>query len=184
MLESAEPFQVAFDKFDIEEPSYLEYFGADYCPSNFDEWDKARAFMKFLPMMRQSFFFNLNSCIHTCCLSSLLKIHTELKLVIRDSDHVISTMGKDMKLKYEKYWGNFMNMNGLIYFGVILDPCFKMRFFEYILPQMYSDQPELAESLITKVKTNLVKMFNWYASAHDHQNRNRSSSSGSSGLSI
>jgi hypothetical protein len=75
-------------------------------------------------------------------------------------------------------------MNGLIYFGVILDPCFKMRFFEYILPQMYSDQPELAESLITKVKTNLVKMFNWYASAHDHQNRNRSTCSGSPGLSF
>jgi hypothetical protein len=75
-------------------------------------------------------------------------------------------------------------MNGLIYFCVILDPCFKMRFFEYILPQMYSDQPELAESLITKVKTNLVKMFNWYASAHDHQNRNRSTCSGSPGLSF
>ncbi|GAU36805.1 hypothetical protein TSUD_219080 [Trifolium subterraneum] len=106
------------------------------------------------------------------------------KLAIRDSDPVLSAMGKDMKLKYEKYWGNVMNMNDLIYFGVILDPCFKMRFFEYILPQMYNDQPELAEAVLTKVKTNLVKMFNWYASAHDHQNRNRPSSSGSSGLSM
>jgi hypothetical protein len=59
MLESAEPFQVAFDKLDIEDPSYLEYFGADYCPPNFDDWDKARAFMKFLKIFYDAtkFFF-------------------------------------------------------------------------------------------------------------------------------
>jgi hypothetical protein len=48
MLESAEPFQVAFDKLDFEDPSYLKYFGAGSCPPNFDDWDKARALMKFL----------------------------------------------------------------------------------------------------------------------------------------
>jgi hypothetical protein len=50
-----------------------------------------------------------------------------------------------------------MNTNDLIYFGIILDPCFRMRFFEYNLPQMYNDQPKLAEVLITKVKTDWSK---------------------------
>jgi hypothetical protein len=49
---------------------------------------------------------------------------------------------------------------------------------------MYYDQPELVEALITKVKTNLVRMFHWNASAHDHQNRNRPSYNGSSRLSM
>jgi hypothetical protein len=53
-----------------------------------------------------------------------------------------------------------MNMNYLIYFGIILDPCFRMRFFEYNLPQMYNDQPELAEVLITKVKTDWSNCLN------------------------
>ncbi|CAJ2673956.1 unnamed protein product [Trifolium pratense] len=186
MLESAEPFQVAFDKLDIEDPSYLEYFGAGSCPPNFDDWDKARAFMKFLKIFYDATkFFSTSThvSIHAA-FHHLFKINNELKLAIRDSDPVLSAMGKDMKLKYEKYWGNVLNMNDLIYFGVILDPCFKMRFFEYILPRMYNDQPELAEAVLTKVKTNLVKMFNWYASAHDHQNRSRPFSSGSSVLSM
>jgi hypothetical protein len=59
MLESAKPFQVAFDKLDIEDPSYLEYFGNDSCPPNFDDWDKAHAFMKFLKIFYDAtkFFF-------------------------------------------------------------------------------------------------------------------------------
>jgi hypothetical protein len=72
MLESAEPFQVPFDKLDIEDPSY---FGDDFRPPNFDDWDKARAFMKFFKIFYDAtnFFFNLYSCIHTCCLSSLVQ---------------------------------------------------------------------------------------------------------------
>jgi hypothetical protein len=52
----------------------------------------------------------------------LAKIHNELKMAIMDSDPVLSAMGKDMKLKYDKYWGELVSMNQLIYFGVILDP--------------------------------------------------------------
>jgi hypothetical protein len=43
-------------------------------------------------------------------------------MAIMDSDPVLSAMGKDMKLKYDKYWGELVSMNQLIYFGVILDP--------------------------------------------------------------
>jgi hypothetical protein len=35
----------------------------------------------------------------------LAKIHNEVKMIILDSDPVLSAMGKDMKLKYDKYWG-------------------------------------------------------------------------------
>jgi hypothetical protein len=38
----------------------------------------------------------------------LFEIHNDLKLTIRDSDPVISAMGKEMILKYEKYWGIVM----------------------------------------------------------------------------
>jgi hypothetical protein len=109
----------------------IKYFGADSCPPNFDDWDKARAFLKFLKIFYDAtkFFSTSTHVFIQDDFHYLLKIHTELKLIIRDSGPFISAMGKDMKLKYEKYWGNFMNMNGLIYFGVILDPCFKMRFF-------------------------------------------------------
>jgi len=48
MLESAEKYQVAFDKLDFEDTSYVEYFGDGSFPPNCDDWDSARAFIKFL----------------------------------------------------------------------------------------------------------------------------------------
>jgi hypothetical protein len=97
MLESAKPFQVAFDKLDIEDPSYLEYFGNDSCPPNFDDWDKAHAFMKFLKIFYDAtkFFFSSSTRVSIyAAFHHLFKIYTELKLTIWDSDLVISTMGK------------------------------------------------------------------------------------------
>jgi hypothetical protein len=72
--------------------------------------------------------------------------------------------------------GELVSMNQLIYFGVILDPCFKMRYLGYVSPTMYNDQFDVAKSLLAKIKDNLCKMYDWYA-VHDQQNRARPSSS-------
>ncbi|GAU50570.1 hypothetical protein TSUD_409980 [Trifolium subterraneum] len=88
MLESAEPFQVAFDKLDFEDPSYLKYFGAGSCPPNFDDWDKARAFMKFLKIfydVTKFFSTSTHVSIHDE-FHHLFEIHNDLKLAILDSD--------------------------------------------------------------------------------------------------
>jgi hypothetical protein len=179
MLETAEKFQVAFDKLDIEDTSYLEYFGAGSSPPNYDDWDKARAFMKFLKVFYDAtnvFSASTHVTIHDA-FHHLAKIHNELKMAIMDSDPVLSAMGKYMKLKYDKYWGELVSMNQLIYFGVILDPCFKVRYLEYVFPTMYNDQPDVAENLLAKIKGNLSKMYDWYATNHGQQNRVSPSSS-------
>ena len=99
---------------------------------------------------------------------------------ILDSDPIMSAMGRDMKRKYDKYWGNIAHMNELIYFGVILDPCYKMRFLEFEFPNMYNDQPAVGKELLSKVKDKFFKLYDWYVAAQGQQNRNRPSSSGSS----
>ncbi|KAK2393240.1 zinc finger BED domain-containing protein RICESLEEPER [Trifolium repens] len=76
-----------------------------------------------------------------------------------DSDPVLSAMGKDMKLKYDKYWGELV------------------RYLEYVFPTMYNDQPDVAENLLAKIKGNLSKMCDWYATNHGQQNRVSPSSS-------
>jgi hypothetical protein len=134
--------------------------------------------MKFLKVFHDATkFFSTSThvTIHGA-FHQLYKINTELKLAFIDSDPVMSAMGKEMKLKYDKYWGNIVNTNNLIFFGVVLDPCYKMKFLEYILPQMYNS--ELGNELLTKVKDNMMKMFDWYASAYSNQNRNRPYSTG------
>ncbi|KAK2400850.1 zinc finger BED domain-containing protein RICESLEEPER [Trifolium repens] len=97
-------------------------------------------------------------------------------MAILDLDPVLSAMSKDMKLKYDKsIGGELVSMNHLIYFEVILDPCFKMRYLEYVFPTMYNDQPDVAKNLLAKIKDNLSKMYDWYA-VHGQQNRARPSS--------
>ena len=40
-------------------------------------------------------------------------------------------MAEYMKSKFEKYRGNFDNLNHLLYVGLVLDPWYKLRYFEY-----------------------------------------------------
>ncbi|KAK2450307.1 zinc finger BED domain-containing protein DAYSLEEPER [Trifolium repens] len=113
MLETAEKFQVAFDKLDIEDTSYLEYFGAGSSPPNYDDWDKARAFMKFLKVFYDAtdvFSASTHVTIHDA-FHHLAKIHNELKMAIMDSDPILSAMGKYMKLKYDNYWGKCVSVS-------------------------------------------------------------------------
>jgi hypothetical protein len=185
MLEAAEKYQIAFDKLDVEDITYLEYFG-DSSPPSYEDWDKARAFMKFLKIFYDAtnvFSASTSLTIHSA-FHQLSTIHNELKMAVLDSDPVMSDMGRDMKLKYDKYWGNIANMNELIYFGVILDPCYKMRFLEFEFPNMYNDQPAVGKELLSKVKDKLFKLYDWYVAAHRQQNKNKPSSSGTSGVGI
>ena len=46
-------------------------------------------------------------------------------------------MAEYMKSKFDKYWGNFDNMNHLLYVGLIPDPQYKLRYLEYRFDTLY-----------------------------------------------
>ena len=46
-------------------------------------------------------------------------------------------MAEYMKSKFNKYWGNFDNMNHLLYVGLIPDPQYKLRYLEYRFDTLY-----------------------------------------------
>jgi hypothetical protein len=58
-----------------------------------------------------------------------------------------------MLQKYEKYWGNLGNMNQLLYFSVILDPRFKLRYVEWCFEEMYADDSSFKEQLLEVIST-------------------------------
>nr|KAJ0187262.1 hypothetical protein LSAT_V11C900485370 [Lactuca sativa] len=45
-------------------------------------------------------------------------------------------MVKDMKMKYEKYWGAYNKMNNFMYFAVLLDPTTKSPFLLHAFKKM------------------------------------------------
>lgn len=123
MLEVADKFQVAFKKLEFEDVSFTEYFGNDVSPNCVD-WQTARTFMRFLKIFYDTakvFSVFLHESIHTT-FHQLASIYTVLKNAINDTDYVLSNMGRDMKLKYDKYWANLLKVNPLLYFSVVFDP--------------------------------------------------------------
>lgn len=64
------------------------------------------------------------------------------------------------------YWGNAMNTNQLLYFGVILDPRSKMKYIEWYFEGMHKDGKQFAKQLYKYVNANLRRMYDLYIVAH------------------
>ena len=65
-----------------------------------------------------------------------------------------------MKNKFEKYWGNFDNMNHLLYVGLVLDPQYKLRYLEYCFGILYERQK--AVDMARRVKAVLEDLYKSY----------------------
>ncbi|CAL5197894.1 unnamed protein product [Lathyrus oleraceus] len=78
-------------------------------------------------------------------------------------------MGYEMKKKYDKYKGETENINKFFYFGVILDPRYKLGYVEWCFNDMYSGESVPFTNLINVIKNELFKLFNWYKGIHEKQ---------------
>ena len=77
-----------------------------------------------------SFFFFLE----------LISIHNTIDLEYEKDGYLLRKMADYMKKKFEKYWGNFDNMNHLLYVGLVLDPRYKLQYLEYCFGALYENQ--------------------------------------------
>ena len=65
-----------------------------------------------------------------------------------------------MKKKFEKYWGNFDNMNHLLYVGLVLNPRYKLRYLEYCFGTLYERQKAI--DMAGRVKAVLEDLYKSY----------------------
>uniref|UniRef100_A0A2N9F535 hAT-like transposase RNase-H fold domain-containing protein n=1 Tax=Fagus sylvatica TaxID=28930 RepID=A0A2N9F535_FAGSY len=141
MLEAAEKFERAFDRLIIDDEQYMDYF---------EELDGNGKKPKGPP--RSLDWEN----------AWLLCIQNELyKLCNLDGDSLLKKMAEDMKMKYEKYWGNIEKMNLLLFVAVVLDPRYKMKYIVYWFNKWY-DKPK-AESMVEKVRGAIDRLYAHYA---------------------
>lgn len=177
MLEAAEKFQVAFDKLEFEDSSYLDYFGGAGPPTS-EHWVNARFLVNFLKIFYDAtkvFSSSLHVTIHTA-FHQLAIVSSEIRKSSMDGNSDVRARGVEMKKKYDKYWGNALNINQLLYFGVIVDPRFKMKYIEWSFFDIYKSDRVLANELYHSVKENLTRMYNWYAAAYGQQYKQDQSS--------
>ncbi|KAI4350264.1 hypothetical protein L6164_004735 [Bauhinia variegata] len=161
MLEAALRFQAVFEKLKEDDNSYVEYFGVSGPPSALD-WLNVKVFLRFVKFFYDatkifsgSLHITANSAFHQLAL-----ILCELKtLCASDDDSLLRTMAIEIKKKYDKYWGNVLNINPMLYFGVIFDPRYKLKYVEWSFDEMYNDDMLTGCDMINRVKSNLSKLF-------------------------
>jgi len=172
MLDAAIKFQVAFEKLDNEDSSYMAFFGDEGPPSPSD-WKHAQDFVKFLKIFYEdtkSFSTSLHVSIHIA-FHQMATIHFALDKTTMNLNSILAPTSCDMRLKYHKYWGNVDNINHLLYFVVIFDPRYKFEYVIWNFQEMYKHDSNKVVELTNCVKDSLKKMYDWYKSLHDEQHR-------------
>lgn len=179
MGDAAEKFQAAFDKLEDEDAAYRDFFGETGSPPTNLDWENVRAFIKFLKLFFNAtkvFSVSTQASLHTA-FPHLATIYIELKKSTMDLNGIFANVAKKMLLKYNKYWGNISKMNQLIYFGVIFDPRYKLRFVEWNFNDMFGKDSDVKKNMLESIIKNLSGMFNLYKQAYDRKTSRDSESS-------
>ncbi|XP_075109234.1 zinc finger BED domain-containing protein RICESLEEPER 2-like [Nicotiana tabacum] len=83
-----------------------------------------------------------------------------LKQLIANEDIVLSEMAKNMKEKFDKYWGDPGKMNKIIFISCILDPRYKIESVGFALVKMFGIDPGATiQAEVTKYMTSLFSEY-------------------------
>ncbi|XP_058749703.1 zinc finger BED domain-containing protein RICESLEEPER 2-like isoform X2 [Vicia villosa] len=170
MLEAAEKFKTAFDKLEDMDEDYREFFDGGDSPPSSEDWDNVRVFVKFLKNYYEAtnvFSVSTKASLHTA-FPFLADIYVELKQLNMDLNGLFANVVRDMLDKFKKYWIDITKMNQLLYFGVIFDPRYKLRFVDWCFNDMYGQSSETKKSLLEEINNNLSKIFMVYKQAYDN----------------
>ena len=86
-----------------------------------------------------------------------MSIHDTIDLEYEKDGYFLRKMVEYMKNKFERYWGNFDNMNRLLYVVLVLDPRYKLRYLEYCLGTLYEEKK--ATDMAERVKGVLESLY-------------------------
>ena len=140
MLEKAKKYQNAFERLEEEDPNYLRTIREEAKEEGNDrhdvawgmddvDWEKIRIFSKFLKIFYDTtlWFLGANYVTSNSFFLEFMSIYDTIDLEYEKDGYLLRKIANYMKNKFERYWGNFDNMNHLLYIGLALDPQYKLR---------------------------------------------------------
>ncbi|XP_074347010.1 zinc finger BED domain-containing protein RICESLEEPER 2-like [Apium graveolens] len=139
MLKVAQKFQHAFELFEGMNPYYLKELNeADGVPTSWD-WGNVKRLIDILVHFYELTLriFGSLYIISNIFYHQISNVNCLLKEWISNDDVEVQMMGKRMKEKYDKYWGDVHKMNKLIYVAIVVDPRYKLEFIEFALCEEY-----------------------------------------------
>ncbi|XP_060183248.1 zinc finger BED domain-containing protein RICESLEEPER 3-like [Lycium barbarum] len=131
MLNTAQHFEKAFDRFEFFDENFKTYHATHVCEDGSvagtlecDDWVNVRNAVNFLERfyeltIKASGSHYITSNVH---FEDICELDAYLKACVASEDLSLSKMAERMREKFRKYWGDPKKMNKMIFISSILDP--------------------------------------------------------------
>ncbi|KAJ8761761.1 hypothetical protein K2173_004571 [Erythroxylum novogranatense] len=157
MLDVAQKFEKAFERFEVLDPSFKSEMEGDMGVPTCNDWEVARRLTLFLNQFYEltlrvsgSYYVTSNTYF-----SEISTVASNLDQMVNNNDLELSLMASNMKRKFHKYWGNIEKANMFIYIATILDPRSKLEYVEFTFQELYNGRMfhDTMESKFKKFKS-------------------------------
>ena len=174
MLSVAEKYQRAFELMLDDDGVFVTYLKEDghgrkgLGPPTFDDWEHIRHFIKLLKLFYDVTLRMSGSLVSTANVyfEELAKIHRHLVKYSCSGDKSLEEMALRMMTKYNKYWGDLVEVNRLLFVAAMLDPRFKLMMLEFWFKKVMGE--EEGRGMATIVRGTLNRLFEEYSDSGAH----------------
>ena len=138
-------------------------------PPNEDDWKNAEVFVKFLETFYEVTlkFSGSEYVTSNKYFTEIFEIQEELSTMINESDNnntLLGVMARNMKQKYDKYWGDLLTINGALLLAVVLDPRYKLGYLRHCYSVLHDK--ETCDAKMCEIEAHLRELFNEYNELH------------------
>ncbi|XP_060182335.1 zinc finger BED domain-containing protein RICESLEEPER 2-like [Lycium barbarum] len=149
MLDTAQNFEKAFDRFDLFDENFNNYLsthvledGSVVGPLQSDDWVNVRNAIKFLKRFHEvtvkvSGSHYVTSNVH---FEDICDLDVHLKVCLSSEDLNLSKMAERMREKFKKYSGDPEKMNKMIFVASVLDPRNKFVYVSFGLEELFGEE--------------------------------------------
>ncbi|KAM3218453.1 hypothetical protein P3L10_022983 [Capsicum annuum] len=146
MLEIAQHFELAFERFCFYDNGFLDYLRTSPCEDGTnagaftsEDWENVRAMIKFLKTfydltLKVSGSEYVTNSVH---LVKIAELDLILKEMIENEDFHLRKIATNMREKFRKYWGDPKKMNKMIFISSVLDPRNKLEYVPFEIVDMF-----------------------------------------------
>jgi hypothetical protein len=164
MLEATQKYERTFDLMIDEDLNLFNYLNEEElgAPTE-DDWQKIRHLVKFLRVFYDETIHMSGSTYSTSnfFFETLQNGFHCLMDYCESDDYLLSNMARKMKVKYDKYWGDFEAINPLLWVAVVLNPRYKVSVLKFWLQTNVGI--EKAKKVVDQFKSILDQLYQHYA---------------------
>ncbi|KAF7129405.1 hypothetical protein RHSIM_Rhsim10G0116200 [Rhododendron simsii] len=156
MLERALTYQKAFDRL-CDDPNFKLNVREEEMDEDFDDVDSFEGINRIIEIeKRKKKRGGKGRKEHVGPPSS------NIMKLCENEDSDLYDLAMSMRIKFDKYWGDFDKINQMMMFAVVLDPRCKVAFFEYCLQNTLSYDRAIVGQFTDKLKSEITRLFGWY----------------------